>query len=229
MATVVAIPTPVIATPVAAPVVTAPAAATAVKPLTQASIETARKNNNYIKVENRRQHLVLSGAPKRWLVADNANDIYVPAFRLVGTKDKIVEILKASGVSDENIDVALTDAYTKDNQAAKKEQFEAEIAAKKQATPPKKAKAQATPPRPAILPGEKVHNFGDNYDLERLAKNNAELHELITDQDDETTQLLRRLIREKKILLADKEDMGHWEADAVVLLKDGRILLTHAQ
>jgi hypothetical protein len=79
----------------------------------------------------------------------------------------------------------------------------------------------------ASVPSGQQHNLGSVYDLERLEDYRPELLAQLTNDDDTITRFLRHLIRQKKLLLVDKESMIPWEADAVVKLTNGKYVITH--
>lgn len=99
--------------------------------LTDEMVNKASNDHYYIKVGPKKGTLVLTGAARRWKTYPQ--DIYVPAYRIVGNVDDVAEALRISGIKDEEIRRSLNEAYTADNyNTTKKQQFEEELELYKQ-------------------------------------------------------------------------------------------------
>lgn len=76
--------------------------------------DLARSKGKYMKA-GEPGFLKLTNAKKRWLSPEYASDIYSPACRLAGSREKIVAVLRSSNVNSATIDDYLESAWTKDN------------------------------------------------------------------------------------------------------------------
>lgn len=107
--------------------------------VSQEKISKAKEQHQYIKAGvKQNNNVTINGAEKQW--QKNPDVIYVGAYRLFGTEEQVREVLTNSGVTVEEQDQAIMEAYTKDNCAeggVLHEQFVAEQEAAK-STPKQK-------------------------------------------------------------------------------------------
>lgn len=146
--------------------------------LTQARIQNAADTHSYIKVGNKVSSLFITGAETQWKKADSL--VYLPSYRLAGTKEDIITALKNSvNMSDSEIQSALQDAYTSKNynlpysQGGLKENFDSERSAceayKKQQNLAKPKKEKKVPTIDEVSKQLGTANFTVNT-VEKAAK-----------------------------------------------------------
>jgi hypothetical protein len=97
-------------------------------------LKTNQDKHQYSKVgAGETGHLSLSGAVKRWTVADkngvsHAGDIYLPDFRVVGTQENLTYMLQLLGYDNNQIDAILAQGYSASNyNTSMKSQFDNEL------------------------------------------------------------------------------------------------------
>lgn len=118
--------------------------------LTQDMIENASKNFYYIQVKDDGSHdrAQIGGAAQRF--KGDRDFIYLPALRLCGKRNKVIDALRSTGTDDVTITAYLQETYTADNaENTKKKALEDEIKATRAAKASKVA-PKAEEDRPTL-------------------------------------------------------------------------------
>ena len=81
------------------------------------ALARAKSKHQYIKVGSKAGTLTISGAPGRWKKIETSQDVYVPAFRVVGKPADILALLTSPALGYQAADVQdhLNTAYSAQN------------------------------------------------------------------------------------------------------------------